>query len=157
MSPALASQISTKVVVNPQTRSLAEALVYTLYNLLFLCTFLHVYCCVCTCTLSVYLYIPNSWVIINPRCACAARVTVVGSVCPSVKSHLTSGASVRLENAATYSAGNEGQKIVGFSLKLLRYRDPALPAMYGYVHSTIFTPQKTHMRFLACTYRLLLV
>ena len=34
-------------------------------------------------------------------------------VCLSVKSHLTSGASVRPENAVTYSAGNEGQKICG--------------------------------------------
>ena len=31
----------------------------------------------------------------------------------SVKSHLTYGASVRPENAVTYSAGNEGQKICG--------------------------------------------
>ena len=59
--------------------------------------------------------------VINPRRACAARVTVVGSVCLcvcmsvclSVKSHLTYGASVRPENAVTYSAGNEGQKICG--------------------------------------------
>ena len=53
--------------------------------------------------------------IINPRRACAARVTVVGSVCVcvSVKSHLTYGASVRLENVVTYSAGNEGQNICG--------------------------------------------
>ena len=68
--------------------------------------------------------------IINPRRACAARVTVVGSVClsvcVSVKSHLTSGASVRPENAVTYSAGNE---VVGFSLKPLRCRDPALPPL----------------------------
>ena len=35
------------------------------------------------------------------------------SVCVSVKSHLTYGASVRPENAVTYSAGNEGQKICG--------------------------------------------
>ena len=49
--------------------------------------------------------------VVNPRRACAARVTVVGSVCVSVKSHLTYGASVRPENAVTYSAGNEGQKI----------------------------------------------
>ena len=35
------------------------------------------------------------------------------SVCLSVKSHLTYGASVRSENAVTYSAGNEGQKICG--------------------------------------------
>ena len=44
------------------------------------------------------------------------RITVVGlsvCVCVSVKSHLTSGASVRPENTVTYSAGNEGQKICG--------------------------------------------
>ena len=35
------------------------------------------------------------------------------SVCLSVKSHLTYGASVRPENAVAYSAGNEGQKICG--------------------------------------------
>ena len=34
-------------------------------------------------------------------------------VCVSVKSHLTYGASVRPENAVTYSAGNEGQKNCG--------------------------------------------
>ena len=57
------------------------------------------------------------WQFINPRRACAARVTVVGFVCVcvclSVKSHLTYGASVRPENAVTYSTGNEGQKICG--------------------------------------------
>ena len=47
------------------------------------------------------------------------RVTVVGCVCMcvcvclSVKSHHTSGASVRPENTVTYSAGNGGQKICG--------------------------------------------
>ena len=35
------------------------------------------------------------------------------SVCLSVKSHLTYGASVRPENAVTYSAGNGGQNICG--------------------------------------------
>ena len=42
------------------------------------------------------------------------RVTVVGSVCLSVKSHLTSGASVCPESTGTYSAGNGGQTICGF-------------------------------------------
>ena len=51
--------------------------------------------------------------VINPRRACAVRVTVVGSVCVSVKSERTSGASVRPENTFTYSTGNEGQKICG--------------------------------------------
>ena len=35
------------------------------------------------------------------------------SACLSVKSHFTYGASVRPENAVTYSAGKEGQKICG--------------------------------------------
>ena len=35
------------------------------------------------------------------------------SVCLSVKSHLTSGASVRPENTVTYSGGNGGRKICG--------------------------------------------
>ena len=34
-------------------------------------------------------------------------------VCVSVKSHLTYGVSVCPENAAIYSAGNEGQKLCG--------------------------------------------
>ena len=41
------------------------------------------------------------------------RVIVVGSVCVSVKSHLTSGESVCPENSVTYSAGNGGQDICG--------------------------------------------
>ena len=43
-------------------------------------------------------------------CVC---VCVCVSVCLSVKSHLTSGASVRPENTVVYSAGNGGQKICG--------------------------------------------
>ena len=47
-------------------------------------------------------------------------------VCVSVKSHLTSGASVRPETSVTYSAGNGGQKICRVfsetaSQKLWRY------------------------------------
>ena len=76
-------------------------------------------------------------VIINPRRACAARVTVVGSVCLSVKSHLTSGASVRPENAVTYSAGNEGQKIWVFSETAPLQRS-SIPSLYGYIQSAIF-------------------
>ena len=40
-------------------------------------------------------------------------VSVCVSVYLSVKSHLTYGVSVHPENAVTYSAGNEGQKICG--------------------------------------------
>ena len=52
----------------------------------------------------IFKYVRRTF--INPRRACAARVIGVGSVCLSVKSHLTYGASVR---PVTYSAGNEGQ------------------------------------------------
>ena len=68
------------------------------------------------------------------------------SVCVSVKSHLTSGASVRLENAVTHSAGNEGQKIVAFSLKLLRCRDRALPPLDGIHRVGQFSLRITRMR-----------
>ena len=55
--------------------------------------------------------------LINPRRACAARVTVVWSlcvcvcVCLSVTLHLTSRMSVRLKNDTIYLTGTEGQKI----------------------------------------------
>ena len=87
---------------------------------------------------------PASWLWGPNLAPCAARVTVVDSVCLSVrpsvclsvclsvrlsdKSHLTSGASVRPENTVMYSAGNEGENLVGFSRKLLRCRDLVLPA-----------------------------
>ena len=71
---------------------------------------------------STYLPRPVPIMFINPRRACAARVTVVVPmcVCLSVKSNLTSGASVRPENSVTYSVGNGVKKIVGVSLKPLR-------------------------------------
>ena len=45
--------------------------------------------------------------------AASDTVSVCLSVCLSVESHLTSGASVCPENSATYSAGKEGQNIRG--------------------------------------------
>ena len=55
---------------------------------------------------------------INPRRACAARVTVLGlcvclSVCVSVKSHLTSRMSNRAINEQAYLVAYERQKICG--------------------------------------------
>ena len=47
----------------------------------------------------------------------------------SVKLHLTFGASVCCENAATYSVV---KKFVAFSLKLLHYQDRALPPLDGH-------------------------
>ena len=58
-------------------------------------------------------------------------VCVCVCVCVSAKSHLTSGASVRPENTATYSAGNGGQKICGIfseTVPLWRSSIPPLKA-----------------------------
>ena len=73
--------------------------------------------------------------IINPRCACAARVTVVGfvclsvCVCLSVTPHLTSGGSVRPEIDVTYLTGNEGQKICGFFSETAPLRRSSSPSV----------------------------
>ena len=64
------------------------------------------------------------------------RLCVCLSVCLSVcVSDLILEASLRPENAVTYSVGNEGQKIVAFSLTLRRSRATALAALYG--HSAV--------------------
>ena len=71
---------------------------------------------------------------VNPRRACAARVTVVGSVCLSVcsLSHISplERLFVLKSTSRTQRATNV-KKFVGFSLKLLRCGDPALPPSYG--------------------------
>ena len=77
--------------------------------------------------------------VITPRHACTARVTVVGSVCLSVKSHLTSGASVRPENAVTYSAG---KNICGFFSETASLQRSSTP--YIETHTYIF-PRKARM------------
>ena len=47
-------------------------------------------------------------------CSCPClSVCVCVCLCGSVKSHLTSGASVHPENIVTYSVGNGGQNICG--------------------------------------------
>ena len=92
--------------------------------------------------------------IVNPWRVCTARVTVVGSLCVcvggggvgvcvwvggwvggSVKSHLTSGASVRPENTVTYSAGNgnllqryTASCVVGYCSDVLRTFSTAEPS-----------------------------
>ena len=75
---------------------------------------------------------------LNPRRACAVRVTVV-VVCVhlSVQSQLTFGASVHPENAVTYSTGN---KFVGVSLKLLHSRTTAHTVFV----QSIFSLQNMH-------------
>ena len=97
-----------------------------------------------------HCYLPKSLrdCVINPRRACAARVTVVGSVCVSVKSHLTYGASVRPENAVTYSAGNEGQKICGVFSETAPLQRSSTPSVDGHTYSRPFFLLKARMRII---------
>ena len=83
-------------------------------------------------TACIYIARRAAWhmTIINPRRACAARVTVVGSVCLCVclLSHISP--LERLFVLKTLSRTQRATKVntfVGFSLKPLRCRDPALP------------------------------
>ena len=62
-------------------------------------------------------------------------------LCLSVKSHLTSGASVRPENTVTYSAGNGVQIFVG---KLLRCGDPLLPPLKAIRIFSHFPEESVH-------------
>ena len=81
----------------------------------------------------------------------------------SVKSHLTYGASVRPENAVTYSAGNEGQNICGvFSETAPLQRSSTPSVVRPCVQSAIFPAESTHahysiygVRFLALRVRYL--
>ena len=52
----------------------------------------------------------------------------------SVKSHLTSGASVCPENTVTYSAGNNGQKICGVFSEAARLERSSTPPLKAYMH-----------------------
>ena len=58
------------------------------------------------------------------------RVTVCFCVCTSVKSNLTSGASVRPESTVTYSADNEGQKVFSEEAPLQRSSTPSVERPY---------------------------
>ena len=77
-----------------------------------------------------------TFLLINPRRACAARVTVVGlCVCVSVclLSHISPLERLFvLKTLSRTQRATKVKKFVGFSLKPLRCRDPALPALYGY-------------------------
>ena len=75
--------------------------------------------------------------------------SVCMSVCVSVKSHLTYGASVRPKHAVTYSAGNEGQKICGVfseTAPLQRSSTPSVvrPCVQSAIFPCVFSC--THMR-----------
>ena len=69
-------------------------------------------------------------------------------VCLSVKSHLTYGASVRPENAVTYSAGNEGQTFCGvFSETDALQRSHTPSVVRPCVQSAIFPAESTHAHY----------
>ena len=79
--------------------------------------------------------------IINPRRACAARVTVVGSVCVSVcvSGHISPMERLFvLKTLSRTQRATKVKKFVGFSLKPFRCRDPALPPLYGHAYSRPF-------------------
>ena len=69
-------------------------------------------------------------------------------MCLFVTSHLTLEASLRPENAVTYSAGDEGQNICGvFSATAPLPR--SLPPLDGYyIRSAIFPADNTHVHCL---------
>ena len=73
-------------------------------------------------------------IIVNPRRACAARVTVVGSVCVSVclLSHISPMERLFvLKTLSRTQRATKVKKFVGFSLKMLRCKARAVPALYG--------------------------
>ena len=55
-------------------------------------------------------------------------------VCHSVKSHLTSGVSVHLENSVTYSVGNGGEKnICGVFSETTPFQRSTIPLLKGHI------------------------
>ena len=59
-------------------------------------------------------------------------------VCVSVKSHLTSGASVCPENTVTYLAGNGGRKICG------DFSETAVAEIYCFLHCRVLQRHSAH-------------
>ena len=68
-------------------------------------------------------------------------------MCLSVKSHLTSGASVHPENTVTHSVGDEGQKICGVFSETAPLQRSSTAPLKAYVRSAIFLP-KVRMRII---------
>ena len=64
----------------------------------------------------------------------------------SVKSHLTSGASVRPENATTYSAGNEGKNVCGVFFETAPLPRSSGPSLDGPTSGRPFFLGVTRMR-----------
>ena len=74
-------------------------------------------------------------IIVNPRRACAARVTV----CVCLLSHISPIERLFvLKTLSRTQRATKVKKFVGFSLKPHRCRDPALPPLYGHAYSRPF-------------------
>ena len=66
-------------------------------------------------------------------------------VCVSVKSHLTSGVSVRPKNAVTNSAGDEGRKICGVFFKTHAFLRLSAPSLgWPHIRLASFPADNTH-------------
>ena len=82
---------------------------------------------------------------VNPRHTCTARVTVIWSVCVSVIQHFS---SQTFENNTTYLM--ESEKVVLFSLKMLRGQPRAHPACAVSASSGPFTLLKMENMLVHC-------
>ena len=81
----------------------------------------------------------NAAAFINPRRACAARVTVVVCLSVCLLSHISPMERLFvLKTLSRTQRATKVKKFVGFSLKPLRCRDPALPPLYGHAYSRPF-------------------
>ena len=75
--------------------------------------------------------------VINPRCACAARVTVVGSVCVCPLLNISPLERLFVTQSVPHTQrAAKVRNFVWFSLKMLRCRARALPSLYGYASDT---------------------
>ena len=84
--------------------------------------------------------IPIFHFLINPRRACAARVTGLSvCVCVCLLSHISPMERLFvLKTLSRTQRATKVKQIVGFSLKPLCCRDPALPPLYGHAYSRPF-------------------
>ena len=69
----------------------------------------------------------------------------VVAVCGFVKSHLTPGALVCRENAATYSVGNKGQNICGVFSETAPLQRLSAPPLDGHTSGLPFFLQRARM------------
>ena len=69
-------------------------------------------------------------------------------LCVSVKSHLTSGASVHPENTVTYSASNEGQNICGVYSETAPLPRSSTPSVESHSYHRPFFADSAHAYYM---------